>query len=76
MQKSVLVVTAFWCGLFSIRGFSAEADLTRFGPADYSPDILSPDIRKDAFFGLPGEAMMIVTASRGLEPGATSRCTH
>ena len=44
-----------------------EVDLTRFGPELYSPDIVTPNVHRDAFFGVSGKASLIVLVDDDIE---------
>ena len=70
MNKLLSVIIALWFGLFSLCSFAVDVDLTRFGPREYSPDIVTPNVQRDAFFGVPGEASLIITTSGNSESGA------
>jgi len=61
MNKIILLLAASWLGLSSVCSFAAEVDLTRFGPREYSPDIITPNVEREAFFGVPGEARLIIS---------------
>lgn len=45
-----------------------DVDLTRFGPARYVPDIESPNVAREAFFGVPGDARLLVTLDASARP--------
>ena len=70
IKKIAPVMIALWLGLFSVCGFAVEVDLTRFGPRQYSPDIVTPNVDREAFFGVPGKGRLIVTVHRGSKPDA------
>ncbi len=42
------------------HGLAAEAELTRFGPARYAPDILNPNVSRRAFFAVPGPGRLTI----------------
>ena len=67
MKKFLPIVIVLYCAIYSDFGFAVDVDLTRFGPQEYSPDILTPNVHRDAFFGVPGEARLIVTTNSGAE---------
>lgn len=70
MKNILLVMIALWSVLFSLCSFAVDVDLTRFGPREYSPDIVTPNVDRESFFGVPGEANLIITASGTSESGA------
>jgi len=46
--------------LVSKGSFAGEVDLTRFGPREYAPDTVTPNVSRDAFFGVPGPAQILI----------------
>lgn len=60
--------------LWAATGVAAEVELTRFGPRQYVPDIATPNVVRDAFFGVPGPARLVVSRGGGADeplPDAT-----
>lgn len=53
--------------LWAAMGVAAEVELTRFGPRQYVPDSVTPNVARDAFFGVPGPARLVVQRTGGAD---------
>jgi catechol 2,3-dioxygenase-like lactoylglutathione lyase family enzyme len=56
--------------LFTAGCFAGEVELTRFGPRKFEPDIVTPNVVRDAFFGVPGAARLVVRRLAGADAAA------
>jgi catechol 2,3-dioxygenase-like lactoylglutathione lyase family enzyme len=73
MRKNSFAVRGFGAALLLIIGVgchAAEVDLTRFGPRQYAPDIVTPNVSRDAFFGVPGAARLVIHRGEGVAGAA------
>ena len=53
-------VAAVLLSFVSVGSLAGEVDLTRFGPREYAPDTVTPNVSRDAFFGVPGPARLVI----------------